>query len=206
MLSIRGRWGVFLAIFLLEGGFRLLDWFARRSTPQWTLTQGATGALNPFDYPRVYFLTPVLGRISTRLGVWMLVFGAASAYLLTTVPWADPQETAMVLAGLIVVAAAGALIAANVVASRVILRADDLELRRLVGGKLIRRSDILGIRRHALRAGLRIVEVVPRIAGATPVLIPPVLRADDAFRLWFVSLPALVEDRDQAHSTQIGMG
>ena len=189
------QWGVSLSILLLEGGFWLLDWFARRATPQWTLTQGATGAFNPFDYPRVYFLTLVLGRVWTRLGVWMAVFAAASAYLLTTVPWADPQETGVVMAGLIVIAAAGALIAVNVVASRVILRADDLELRRLVGRKVIRRSDILGVRRHALRAGLRGVEVVPRIAGVTPLLIPPVLRADDAFRLWFESLPALAEDR-----------
>ena len=134
----------------------------------------------------------------TRLGVWMLVFGAASAYLLTTIPWANPQETGMVMAGLIVIAVAGALLAVNVVTSRVILRVDDLELRRLVGGKVIRRSDILGVRRRALGAGLRIVEVVPRIAGVTPLLIPPVLRADDAFRLWFESLPALAKDRREA--------
>ena len=189
------RWVAFLAILLFEGGFLLLDWFARRSASQWTFAQGATRTFNPFDYPRTYFLMPVLGRFSTRLGVWMLVFGAASAYLLTTIPWADPQETGMVMAGLIVIACAGAFIAVNVVASRVVLRADDLELRRLVGRKVIRRSDILGIRRRAPRAGVRIVEVVPRIAGVTPVLIPPVLRADDAFRLWFESLPALAEDR-----------
>jgi hypothetical protein len=190
------RWGVFLAILLFEGGFWLLDWFARRSTSQWALAQGAMGTFNPFDYPRTYFLMPVLGRLPIRVGAGMLVCGAAAAYLLTTVPWADPQETAIVMVGLLVLAAAGAVIVVNVVTSRVILRAADLELRRLVGKKVIRRDEILGIRRHMGRSGLRLFEVVARTAGVTPLLIPPVLRADGAFRLWFDSLPALTEDRD----------
>ena len=191
------RWVVFVVVLIFEGGFQLFDWFARRSTSQWTLSQDAARTFNPFDYPRMYFLMPVLGRFSMRLGVWMLMLGAASAYLLTTVPWPDPQETRMVIVGLIVIAATGAAIAVNVVASRVILRADDLELRRLLSRKVIRRNDILGIRRPALKAGLRMFEVVPRMAGFTPLVIPPVLRADDAFRLWFESLPALAQrDRE----------
>jgi hypothetical protein len=75
-----------------------------------------------------------------------------------------------------------------------------------VGRKVIRRDDILGIRRRALSAELSNFEVVPRIAGVAPLLIPPVLRADDAFKLWFESLPPLAENRDAAHGTRVGIG
>jgi len=197
------RWAAFLAILLIEGAFWVLDRLARRSPLDWTLSQGTITTFNPFDYPRTYHLMPVLGRVSTRLGVWMLLFGAASAYLITTVPSPDPRETTIVIAGLTIIAAAGALIVANVFVSRVVLRGDDLEVRRLVGGHAIQRNDILGIRRHTLKTGSRILEVVPRTDGIMPLFIPPVLREDDEFRLWFASLPALAEDRDEVpeHST-----
>ena len=198
------RWVAFLAIFLIECTFWVLDRLARRSTLDRTLSQGMIGAFNPFDYPRTYHLLPVLGRVSTRIGVWMLVFGAASAYLITTVPSPDPRETTIVIAGLITIAAIGAFIVANVFASRLILRGDDLEVRRLVGGShMIRRNDILGIRGHALKTGSRILEVAPRSDGVKPLFIPPVLREDNAFKLWFASLPTLAEDREEVpeHST-----
>jgi hypothetical protein len=38
-------------------------------------------------------------------------------------------------------------------------------------------------------------EIVPRSAGAKLLRIPPVLRADAAFRHWFESLPVLTEAR-----------
>ena len=196
------RWGAVVLIFLIEGGFSILNRLALRSNRQWSLPPGATGTLNRFDYPREYFVIPVFGRFSTRLGVWMLVFGAGAAYLLTTIPWANPQETAMVMAGLIILATAGAFIAINALVSRVVLRADDLKLQRLAGGKMIARSDILGIRRRGPQAGLWIVEVVPRIPGIAPLFIPPVLHADDAFRVWFESFPAVAEDHDEEHSTR----
>jgi DNA-binding winged helix-turn-helix (wHTH) protein len=92
-------------------------------------------------------LMPVVGRFSARLGVWMLMFGGASAYLMTTIPWPDPQEMAMVTAGLFLIAAAGAVITLNVFTARVILRAEGLELRRLLGRNALQRSDILRVRR-----------------------------------------------------------
>ena len=199
------RGATLLAILLLEGGFLLLDRFARRLTSQWTSSQTSTRTFNPLDYPRTYFLMPVLWRLSTRLGVYMSALGAASAYLLTTIPWADPNETAMVMTGLVVTAAAGALIVLNVIVARVSLCADDLELRRLVSRKAIRRSDILGVRRYVLQSGLQVFELVPRMAGVT-LRIPPVVCADDAFRLWFESLPALGAERDEAHSSHVGIG
>ena len=84
----------------------------------------------------------------------------------------------------------------NAFTSRVILRAEGLELRRLLGRKALQRSDIRGVRLHALKSGTRIFQVVPRSAGAKLLSIPPVLRADDAFRLWFESLPLLTKDPD----------
>ena len=197
------RWGVFLVILFFEGGLRMLDWQAQRSVPKWSRMQGATLAFNLYDYPRVYLQMPVLGRASLRLGLWMSVFGAAAAYLITTVPWSRPVETACVLSGLIAVAVAGALAVVNVVTSRVVLRADDLELRRLFGRKAISRSEILGLRYYPTRRGLRVIALMPRAPGAAPLLVPPVVRSDDSFRLWFESLPLLPDDGDKEHGTRI---
>jgi hypothetical protein len=73
-------------------------------------------------------------------------------------------------------------------------------------GTVIQRSDILGVRRHALNSGLYVFEVVPRIAGVKHLAIPAALRADDAFRFWFESLPALAEDRDVVLGRRVGSG
>jgi hypothetical protein len=191
------RWTALLVILVFEGGFWLFDRQARRAIPQWSLMQGAAQAFNHYDYPRVYFLMPVFGKVSLRVGVWMSLFGSAAVYLLTTVPWGNPRETAVVMAGLIIVAAVGALVVANVISSRVVLWADNLELRRLFGKKRVQRGDILGIRYQVTRSGARFVAVVSGRPGVGPLLVPPVLRADDAFRLWFESLPVLGAVRDE---------
>ena len=145
----------------------------------------------------------VAGRLWIRLGVWMTVFAGAAAYLVTTVPSPDPQETTLVIAGLIAVASAGALIVISVVAARVVLGVEELRLRCLPGSQVIQRSDILGIRRHTSRAGLRMLEVVSRASGVKPLVIAGVLGEDDAFRLWFDSLPRLAED--QAPAPRLGI-
>ena len=190
------RWTIGITILLIEVGFRLTDWLARRSARTAALWQPRMGAFNPFDYPRTYHFKP-LGRASIRVGLWILMFSAACIYLLTTVPWPDPQETTLVMAGLIGVAAVSALTVLNIFTSRVILRTDELTLRRLVGNRTIRRSDILGIRCHTPTPGLRAFEVVPRADNVKPLLIPPVLGENDAFRLWFESLPALTEVEEE---------
>lgn len=183
-----------LVILFIEGGFWFLASRSRHSLPQGSLTQDAKHPFSPSDYPRVYFLMPVLGEGALRLGICVSVFGTAAAYLLTTVPWGNPPETAMVLVGLIVVAALGLFVTANVITARAILRADDLELRRLFGRRLIRRDDILGVRYYATTSGLRIVLVVCRTPDALPLRVPRPVRIDDAFRTWFESLPLLADD------------
>jgi len=191
------RWGALAAVLLIEVGFRLLAWRARRSLASSLTAQFAIAEFNPLEYPRTYHVMP-LGRMSTRIGIWLLVFCGAAAYILTTVAWPDPQETRIVMGGLIAVAAGGALIVANVITSRVILRADGLELRRLVGGRSIRRSDILGIRAHATPTPA--LEVVLHTNADRPLWVMPVLGEDQRFRSWFESLPALdpVADDDEA--------
>jgi hypothetical protein len=128
----------------------------------------------------------------------MAVFAGAAAYLVTTVPSPDPQETTLVIAGLLAVASAGALIVISVIAARVVLGTAELRLRCLRGSQVIQRSDILGIRHHTPRAGLRRLEVVSRTSGVKPLVIAGVLGEDDAFRLWFDSLPRLAEDEAPA--------
>jgi hypothetical protein len=191
-----------LAILFIEGGFWFLASRSRHSLPQWNLEQNAIHVFNPCNYPRVYLLVPVLGKNSLRLGVCLSVFGAASAYLLTTVPWGNPRETSIVLVGLIVAAALGLLVAVNVITVRAILRGDDLELRRLFGSKVVRRGDIFGVQYYATTSGLRIVSVVSRIPGALPLRVQRPVRIDDAFRIWFESLPLLADDWDEENSTQ----
>jgi hypothetical protein len=192
------RLAAFAAVLLIELGFRLLAWRARRSLANKLPLQSATADFDPFLYPRTYYLM-ARGGISARIGVWLVVFCGAAAYILTTVAWPDPAETQIVMAGLIAAAAGGAFIVANIITSRVILRADGLELRRLVGSRSIRRRDILGIR--ACAASTPALEVVLYANAGRPLLITPVLGEDQRFRTWFESLPALApiaeDDEDE---------
>ena len=185
------RWVVLLTILLIEAGLWLLERLAR-SVSNGIIPAGKCGIFNPLDYPRTYHLIP--GRFSIRLGVWMAVFAATAAYLVTTVPSPDPQETTLVTSGLIAIASAGVLIAINVLASRVVLTAEELRLRSFGGNHVIQRNDILGIRRYTAQTGRQALKVVPRVPGTRPLLIPAVLREDDGFRLWFNSLPSLTEE------------
>ena len=187
------RWGALAVVLLIEVGFRLLAWRARRSLANSLPEQFAIAEFNPLEYPRTYYLMP-LGRMSTRIGMWLLVFCGAAAYILTTVAWPDPAETRIVMGGLIAVAAGGTLIVANVITARLVLRADGLELPRLVGSRSIRRSDILGIRAYAAPA--LALDVVLQTDAGQPLRITPVLGEDRRFRAWFESLPALVPMMD----------
>jgi PH (Pleckstrin Homology) domain-containing protein len=197
------RWGALGAVLLIELTFGLLAWRARRSFAKSSARPAGMGAFNPFDYPRTYHLIP-LGGLAIRIGIWMAVFCGAAAYILTTVAWPDPEETRFVMGGLVTLAVGGALIVVNVITSRVILRADGLELRRLVGSRSIRRSDILGVRTYA--AATPVLEVVPHANAGRPLLITPVSGEDRQFRLWFESLPALAPIADDDEDEDEGEG
>jgi hypothetical protein len=188
-----------------------LGWIARRSRSNRFMPQPALTEFNPLDYPRTYHVLP-LENMSTRIGMWLLLFCSAAAYILTTVPWFHPMETAIVMGGLVVAAVFGAIIVANVITLRVILRADGLDLRRLVGNRSIRRSDILGVYRPQIeRTATPVLEVVLHANSGKPLFITPVLNEDERFRLWFESLPALTriendesdEDEDEGEDEDV---
>jgi hypothetical protein len=194
------RWTILIAIVLIEGGFRLFDWWIGRRTRNPAVSQSRTSAFNMFDYPRAYHVMP-LGRATLRVGFWLLVFSTGAAYTLTTVPWPNPEVMRLEMAVFIFAAALGALLVLNATTSRLILRSDELEWRRLLGSRKIQRGDIMGVRRPADEP---VFEVVLRAADARPVLIPPVLSEDDAFRRWFESLPRLAEVEDDDAAVEHG--
>ena len=77
------------------------------------------------------------------------------------------------------------------VTARVVLLADGVTVRGLVGGAAMGRQDILGVRNYPLGKGPRLIELVSRDPSTPPQRLPPVSNEDDAFRSWFDSLPAL---------------
>lgn len=190
-----------IAFILIESVLALLAARTRNSVTVGA-AQSATRAFNPLDYPRTYRVSPTSSAFSTRLAVWMALLGSAVTYLLTTVPWADPTETEGVMVVCITVSAAGLLMILNKLMSRLVLTMDSLALTGLTGARTLYRSEILGVRQGVSPSGLRWVEVVPRQSDRKPLRVPLVSGQDDAFRLWFDSLPGLSEPQipEQVHA------
>jgi hypothetical protein len=187
----RIRLAALVTFLLIEGGLALLArlWSAR--TAAWSGFATASHAFNPMEYPRTYAVAVAREPNFIRLAVWMLFLGGASTYLMALAESPDPLETQIIMAGSVMVAVAGALMIASRFMARVILDADAIAVRALVGGATMKRQDILGVREYQRGKGPRPIEVVSKYPSAASLRLPPVWSEDAAFRAWFDSLQQL---------------
>jgi hypothetical protein len=153
------------------------------------------------QYPRTYTVAAAREPNFIRLAVWMLLLGGASVFLLAQADSPDPLETQILMAGSVMVALTGALMIFSGLTSRVVLSADGVAVRALVGGAVLQRQDILGVREYPCGKGPRLIELVARNPAAAPLRLPPVWNQDQAFLIWFDSLPALA--LPQAHNAGV---
>lgn len=121
----------------------------------------------------------------------MLLLGGASTYVLAHADSPDPLELQIVMAGCVMVAVTGALMIFSRFTARVVLEPDGVTVRALVGGALMKRQDIRGVREYQRGRGPRLIELVSRHPEAPPLRLPPVWNEDGAFRAWFDSLQQL---------------
>jgi hypothetical protein len=182
------RLAAFITVVILEGAFALVG---RRRAAEWQLSQASLGAFNPLDYPRKYLVSINSDRGSIRLGVWMLFLGGAATNLLTTKPSQDALEMAIATGTCMCVALGGGLILFSRLTSAVTLTATDMSVSALWGRRTLQRDEIAGTRQALLPNGTRAIQLVPRLAEAAPMKVPSVWREDDAFRVWFETLPKL---------------
>jgi hypothetical protein len=187
---MRVRIAALIAVILVEGGLRLVDWLWRSRASVWGSSPRTTPMFNPMDYPRTYLVSPISNPLLARLSVWMVLLGAAVAYTLTTIPWANPVETGIVMAVCVAVALAGVLMILFRLTSRVVLTGDGISLHApLLAGRTLHRHEILAVHQY-LAGKSRIIELLLHAPNAKPVRVPAVRGEDEAFRNWFASLPA----------------
>jgi hypothetical protein len=187
----RIRLAVFVAFFVIEGGLALLAklWSARALA--WPESAGTSRAFNPMQYPRTYAAAASREPNFIRLSVWLLLLGGASTFVLAHADSPDPLELQIVMAGCVMAAVTGALMIFSRFTARVVLEPDGVTVRALVGGALMKRQDILGVREYQRGKGPRLIELVSRHPEAPPLRLPPVWNEDGAFRTWFDSLQQL---------------
>jgi hypothetical protein len=197
----RIRLAVLVTFLLIEGGLALLAklWSAQtRTLPGF---ETANRAFNPMEYPRTYAVAAAREPNFVRLAVWMLFLGGASTFLLAQAESPDPLETQIVMAGSVMVAVAGLLMIVSRFTARVVLEADGLAVRALVGGAAMKRHDILGVREYQRGKGPRLIELVSTHPSVAPLRLPPVWNEDASFRAWFDSLQQLA--LPEAHAPAI---
>ena len=187
----RIRLAALVTFLLIEGGLALMARLWSASTPAWPGFETATRAFNPMEYPRTYAVAAAREPNFIRLAVWMLFLGAASTFLLAQAESPDPLETQIVTAGSVMVALTGLLMIVSRFTARVVLGADGLAVRALVGGAAMERQHILGVREYQRGKGPRLIELVSRLPAQEPLRLPPVWNEDGAFRAWFDSLQQL---------------
>jgi hypothetical protein len=160
-----------------------------RSSFKSTCRQRYGARFNPTDYPRSYRLLPGVQLPGNALALLITAVSLASVRAILRVPWGDPAETQTVVALLLVTAVLGVVFVLRSLVSRVVLLADSIELRGRIFRRQLRRDDILGkIGPYYMHGGLRL-HLVPRAERGRMLNIPPICASDEAFRLWFETLP-----------------
>jgi hypothetical protein len=194
----RIRLAVFVAFFVVEGGLALLAKLWSAHTLAWPESASTSRVFNPMQYPRTYAVAASREPNFIRLSVWLLLLGGASTFVLAHADSPDPLELQIVTAGCVMMTVTGALMIFSRFTARVVLEPDGVTVRALVGGALMKRQDILGVREYQRGKGPRLIELVSRHPEAPPLRLPPIWNEDGAFRAWFDSLQqlALPEARD----------
>jgi hypothetical protein len=123
------------------------------------------------------------------LALLITAMSLASVRALLRIPWGDPAETQTVVALLLLTAVLGVIFVLRSLVSRVVLLADSIEVHGRISRRQLQRDDILGkIGPYYGHGGLQL-HLVPRSERGRMLNIPPVSAPDEAFRLWFETLP-----------------
>jgi hypothetical protein len=168
-------------------------WFAngrpRANRDRWLPSASQAHPFNPTDYPRSYRLLPGVQLAGNALALLITAVSLASVRAILRVPWGDPAETQTVVALLLLAAVLGVIVVWRSLVSRVVLLADSIELHGRISRRRLPRDDILGkVGPYYMHGGLRL-HLIPRPDRGRMLNIPPVSTPDEAFRLWFETLP-----------------
>jgi hypothetical protein len=186
----RVRWAILITFLLLEGALALLAQLSGRVVA-WPGSQGLSEAFNPMAYPRSYPTAASRDPRFIRLSVWMMLGGGACTYVVAHGDTPDMLVHQSVMAAFVMVSVSGALMIVSRFTARVVLEADGVAVRALVGGARMSRQDVLGVRYYPQGKGPRLIELVSRDPAAAALRLPPVSYEDGPFRTWFSSLPVL---------------
>jgi hypothetical protein len=168
-------------------------WFAngrpRTNRDRWLSSASQERLFNPTDYPRSYRVLPQVQLAGNALALLTTAVSLASVRAILRIPWGDPAETQIVVALLLLTAVLGVIFVLRSLVSRVVLLSDSIELRGRISRRQLRRDDILAkVGPYYVHGGLRL-NLIPRPDRGRILNIPLVCAPDEAFRLWFETLP-----------------
>jgi len=177
-----------LALWLTLEGLLRLGW----KKPSTDNRSAATDPYDPARYPRTYFVRWRQVALSDRAAIRLAVFGAASAWALTTVPWPDRAFGTAAFSACALAALLAVLTICRRLSTRVLLTADAVELQVLWRRQRIGREAIRG--RSAFNWQGAAVALYTERSTDSPILIPEVENADAEFWQWFAPLRLLAPD------------
>ena len=178
-----------LALGFVQTGMWLASGRPRTNRDRWLPSASQESLFNSTDYPRSYRVLPQVQLAGNALALLITAMSLSAVRALLRIPWGDPAETQTVVALLLLTAVLGAVFVLRSLVSRVVLLADGIELRGRISRRQLRRDDILAkVGPYYVHGGLRL-NLIPRPDRGRILNIPLVCAPDEAFRLWFETLP-----------------
>jgi hypothetical protein len=154
----------------------------------------STPAFDPTRYPRTY--VPSLGNraVWISFGGLLAVGGVFGVwYSLVAGNELGPKGPAVTISLSLMLVLLGGYLIVSMLSSKVILRADAIEVRNLLSSKTMLRQEIMG-RRFFFSTGT--IELIPREEYKKKLKVAFLTNPDAAFAAWFESIPDL-DERNQ---------
>jgi hypothetical protein len=157
--------------------------------------------LDPSQYPRTYRVSAGSRVAYCLLGASLAVGGLAGVWYFGTGHEAKTALEAIMLAALcLAFVVLGAAIILYMLTSEVVLNADAIVSRDLLGVRKLQREDIAGRRSQRTRSNSTLV-LVPRRPGMKTLKINELIQSDFLLKAWFDTLPDLdAQDLAQSQS------
>ena|SRR5215472_11186226 len=146
-------------------------------------------AFDPTQYPRTY--SPSLGNriVWISFGGLLAVGGVFGIYYSVVAgEELGPKGPTVTISLSLMLALLGGYLIASMLLSKVILRADAIEVRNLLSRQTMLRQEIMG-RRFFFGTGT--IELIPRDKQKKKLKIAYLTNPDSAFAAWFESIPDL---------------
>ena len=178
-----------LALAFVQTAMWLANGRPRTNRDRWLPSTSRESLFNATDYPRSYRVMPQVQLAGNALALLITAVSLASVRALLRVPWGDPAETQTVVTLLLLTAVLGIIFVLCSPVSRVVLLADSIELHSRISRRQMQRDDILGKVGPYYSHGGPHLYLIPRAERGRMLNIPPVSSPDEAFRLWFETLP-----------------